>query len=68
MDNVLQMGCSVNNHYERAYRTCNQYPWVLALAKASRPIKVIRLTLAQTLTLIFRVARVAVGNTATLCS
>ena len=26
VDNVLQMGCSVNNHYERAYRTCNQYP------------------------------------------
>ena len=26
VDNVLQMGCSVNNHYERGYRTCNQYP------------------------------------------
>ena len=26
VDNVLQMGCSVNNHYERDYRTCNQYP------------------------------------------
>jgi hypothetical protein len=26
VNNVLQIGCSLNNHFERAYRTCNQYP------------------------------------------
>lgn len=25
-NNVLQVACSYNNHYERGYRTCNQYP------------------------------------------
>merc|ERR1712232_670063 len=25
-NNVLQVDCSLNNHFERGYRTCNQYP------------------------------------------
>jgi hypothetical protein len=25
-NNILQVGCSLNNHFERGYRTCNQYP------------------------------------------